>query len=152
LKRKSAPLPALHVAEPPAAFLGRPPIVVDCSVLTAALFEEELRDEARRILVGKTLHAPLLLDSEIANVAVKKSRNGWPQAIIADALADYARQAIEFHRPDVQAQYALAMRFGLSAYDAAYLWLAGQLQAPLATFDARLARAAREHLAGGAQG
>lgn len=149
MKRKSAPLPALHVAEPSGAYLGRPPIVVDCSVLTAALFEEELRDEARRILVGKSLHAPILLDSEIANVAVKKSRNGWPAAVVGDALADYAQQAIEFHRPDVQAQYALAMRYGLSGYDAAYLWVAGMLQAPLATFDARLAKAAREHLAGG---
>jgi predicted nucleic acid-binding protein len=149
LKRKAAPLPMLHVAEPPAAYLGRPPIVVDCSVLTASLFEEELRDEARRILVGKSLHAPLLLDSEIANVAVKKSRGGWPPAVVGDALADYVQQAIEFHRPDVQAQYALAMRYGLSGYDAAYLWLAGMLQAPLATFDVRLAKAAREHLAGG---
>jgi predicted nucleic acid-binding protein len=148
LKGKSNPLPTLHVAEPPAAFLGRPPIVVDCSVLTAALFEEQLRDDARRILVGKTLHAPLLLDSEIANVAVKKSRAGWPQGVIADALADYAQQMIEYHRPDVQAQYALALRYGLSAHDAAYLWLAGTLQAPLATFDAKLAKAARAYLAG----
>ena len=152
MKRKSPSLPELHVAEPPAAYLGRPPIVVDCSVLTAALFEEELRDEARRILEGKSLHAPILLDSEIANVAVKKSRSGWPSAVVGDALADYAQQTIEFHRPDVQAQYALAMRYGLSGYDAAYLWVAGMLQVPLATFDARLAKAAREHLAGGARG
>jgi predicted nucleic acid-binding protein len=48
----------------------------------------------------------------------------------------------------VQAQYALAMRYRLSAYDAAYLWLAGSLQAPLATFDAKLAGAARDYLAG----
>jgi predicted nucleic acid-binding protein len=47
----------------------------------------------------------------------------------------------------VQAQYALAMRYRLSAYDAAYLWLAGALQAPLAT-DAKLAGAARDYLAG----
>lgn len=144
---KAASLPKLHVAEPPAAFVGRPPIVVDCSVVTAALFEEEMRDEARRTLVGRTLHAPFLLDSEIANVAVKKGRSGWPQAVIAAALADYDQQAIEFHRPDVQAQYALAVRHGLSGYDAAYLWLAGVLQAPLATFDAKLAKAARAHLA-----
>ena len=151
MKARAASSPALHVAEPPAAHLGRPPLVVDCSVLTAALFEEESRDEARRILMGKTLHAPALLDSEFANVAVKKDRAGWPQALIADALADYVEQVIEFHRPDVQVQYELAMRYGLSAYDAAYLWLAGRLQAPLATFDARLAKAARAHLAGGGQ-
>ena len=148
MKGKAAPLARLHVAEPPPAYLGRPPIVVDCSVLVAALFEEEARDEARRILVGKTLHAPVLLDSEMANVAVKKNRGGFPQALIGDALADYAQQAIELHRPDVQAQYALAIRYRLSAYDAAYLWLAGALQAPLATFDEKLAKAARAYLAG----
>ena len=44
---------------------------------------------------------------------------------------------------------ALAQRYKLTAYDAAYLWLAERLEAPLATFDAALARAAREHLEGG---
>lgn len=138
----------LYVAEPPPAWLGRPPLVVDCSVLVAVLFQEPLRDDALRSMTGKSLHAPSLLDSEIANVAVKKTRGGTPLAVTGNALAKYVEQAIELHRPDVQAQYALAMRFGLSAYDAAYLWLAGALQAPLATFDAKLAQAAREYLAG----
>ena len=34
----------------------------------------------------------------------------------------------------------------LSAYDAAYLWLAAELKAPLATFDAKLGKAAQRHL------
>jgi predicted nucleic acid-binding protein len=142
------PPPVLHLAEPPAAYLGRPPIVVDCSVLAAVLFQEPLRDEALRSMIGKTLHAPALVDSEIANVAVKKIRGGVSSAIVGDALDRYAQQVIELHRPDVQAQCSLALRYGLSAYDAAYLWLAGALQAPLATFDAKLAAAARSHLAG----
>jgi predicted nucleic acid-binding protein len=148
MKTKTVAMPVVHVAEPPAAFLGRPPMVVDCSVLSAVLFEEPTRDDALRIITGKTLHAPGLLDSELANVAVKKSRAGWSQAVVADALADYADQVIERHRPDVLAQYALALRYKLSAYDAAYLWLAGFLQAPLATFDEKLAKAARTYLAG----
>jgi predicted nucleic acid-binding protein len=147
VKAKAGSLPVVHVAEPPAAFLGRPPMVVDCSVLSAVLFEEETRDDALRIIKGRTLHAPGLLDSEMANVAAKKSRAGWSQAVVAEALADYVEQTIELHRPDVQAQYALAMRYRLSGYDAAYLWLAGFLQAPLATFDAKLAEAARAYLA-----
>ncbi|RYF68985.1 MAG: PIN domain-containing protein [Comamonadaceae bacterium] len=147
--KASAP-PVLHVAEPPPASLGRPPMVVDCSVLSAVLFEEAARDEALHIMRGKTLHAPLLLGSEIASVALKKARGGWPEAVIQDALADYTRQAIQHHQPDVHAQYALALRYGLSAYDAAYLWVAGSLKAPLATFDAKLAKAARQHLGGAA--
>lgn len=136
------------MAEPPPAWLGRPPLVVDCSVLAAFLFQEPPRDEALRGMAGKTLHAPCLLDSELANVAVKKVRGGTSPTVIEDGLARYAEQRIELHRPDVQAQFALALRYGLSAYDAAYLWLAGALQAPLATFDGKLAKAARAYLAG----
>jgi len=123
-------------------------MVVDCSVLVAVLFKEPTRESALQTMTGRTLHAPTLLDSEIANVAVKKSRGGLSQAMVGDALTLYVEQAIEQHRPDVQAQYALALRYQLSAYDAAYLWLAGVLQAPLATFDAKLAKAARDYLAG----
>ena len=39
-----------------------------------------------------------------------------------------------------------AARYELSAYDAAYLWLAAELRAPLATFDRRLAEATQAHL------
>lgn len=145
---KAAARPVLHVAEPPPAFVGRPPMVVDCSVLSAVLFGEDLRDDAERIIAGKSLHAPFLLDTEFVSVAIKKSRAGWPGSVLGDALEHYAQQQIELHRADVQAQYALALRYGLSAHDAAYLWLAGFLQAPLATFDAKLAKAARAHLAG----
>jgi predicted nucleic acid-binding protein len=63
-------------------------------------------------------------------------------------LADYVSQVIEHHHPDVREQFALALRYGLPAHDAAYLWLAGFLQAPLATFDAKLAKAARAYLSG----
>ena len=54
---------------------------------------------------------------------------------------------IDLYRIDVQAVVALAIRYQLSAYDAAYLWLAAELKAPLATFDEKLATAARAHLA-----
>jgi predicted nucleic acid-binding protein len=138
--------PVLIVAEPPAVYLFRPPLVVDCSVLCAVLFEEPMRDEALRQLSGRALHAPTLLDHEIANVAVKKQCHDWPQESVALALADYREQQISLHRIDVLAQVALAQRFALSAYDAAYLWLAAELRAPLATFDAKLGLVAQQHL------
>ena len=37
----------LYVAEPPAAYLARPAMVVDCSVLAAVLFEEPAREIGR---------------------------------------------------------------------------------------------------------
>ena len=136
----------LYVAEPPAAFLVHPPLVVDCSVLSAVLFQEPMRDEALGQLIGKALHAPTLLDHEIANVATRKQRQNWPAESIDLALSRYAEQDIALHRVDTGAQVALALRYHLSAYDAAYLWLAAELKAPLATFDRKLVIAATQHL------
>ena len=136
----------LFVAEPPAVYLTRPALVVDCSVLAAVLFEEPSRDEATQRLTGRTLHAPTLIDHEMASVALKKHAQGWPADSIALALADYTEQALELHRTDVAAQCELAHRYSLSAYDAAYLWLAAELKAPLATFDRKLGEAAQRHL------
>ena len=112
------------------------------------LFEEPTRTEALRIIFGRTLHAPYLLNTEIVSVALEKTRAGVPKALIALAMSDFARQSIERHHPDAGGQFDLAVRYGLSACEAAYLWLAGFLQAPLATFDTKLAKAAQAHLAG----
>ena len=61
-------------------------------------------------------------------------------------LVEAAGMDITLHRIDVVAVADLAIRYQLSAYDAAYLWLAAELKAPLATFDAQLATAALAHL------
>lgn len=143
----SVSMPLLYVAEPPPVYLVRPPLVVDCSVLSAVLFEEEARDQALDLLAGKTLHALCLLDHEFISIALKKARLGWPEGVITLALANYAQQDIELHRTAVEAQHQLALRYQLSAYDAAYLWLAAEIKAPLATFDKKLAVAAKTHLA-----
>ena len=142
----SASAPAFYVAEPPAPFSARPPMVVDCSALSAILFDEPARDEALARLIGRSLHAPNLLDHEIVSVALKKRRRGGPAEAIAQALRDYATSDVDLHPVDPVAQCELAARYELTAYDAAYLWLAAELKAPLATFDRRLAEATQAHL------
>jgi predicted nucleic acid-binding protein len=137
--------PTLHVAEPPAQYLLRPPLVVDCSCLAGFVFGEDWKDLARQQLDGRTLHAPHLLQTEIASVAVKKLRRGELHA--REGLAEAAMMEIELHPVNVQAVADLAMRYQLSAYDASYLWLAAELKCPLATFDSKLAAAATTHLA-----
>jgi predicted nucleic acid-binding protein len=136
----------VFVAEPPAHYLARPPIVADASMVCAVLFDEPERADAERTLTGRQLFAPRLLDQEVLNVAVKKYRRGMPAAAVERALADYAEQGIDLLETALPAQYALALRYDLSGYDAAYLWLAAEIKAPLATFDRRLADAARQHL------
>ena len=68
--------PTLYVAEPPARYLPLPPLVVDCSTLAGIVFNEEWRAQAVERLEGRSLHAPNVLQAEIASVAVKKQRRG----------------------------------------------------------------------------
>ena len=112
---------SLQVAEPPPRFRARPPLVVDCSALATIVFQEPGFDEVAARLLGHQLHAPQLLQAELE--------------IVLYAL-------------DLLAVGELAIRCKLTAYDAAYLWLAEQLRCPLVTFDQRLGRAAVRHLGG----
>jgi predicted nucleic acid-binding protein len=142
----------LRVAEPSATYLHRPALVTDTSVIAAALFAEDGQPEALALLHGRSLHAPHLLDHEIASVGLKKlRRKEVPQEAVAAALQAYARLPIERHAVDVEAVVVIAERYGLTAYDAACLHLAEHLTAPLATLDERLADAARKHLRGANQ-
>lgn len=137
--------PVLYVAEPPARYLPQPPLVVDCSALAGILFQEAWQEQAKAQLSGRSLYAPFILQSEICNVALKKARHGATVAA-ACGLAQWQDFAIELLRIDVAATFTLAQRYGLSAYDAGYLWLAAELQCSLATFDDKLAKAAQAHL------
>ena len=137
----------LIVAEPPASYRVQSPLVVDASVMGALLFGEPERDQAEAWMQGRRLVAPALLDYEIANVAVRKLRSGLESAAAELALRSYDSADIELLHTDAPALVGLARRYQLTAYDAAYLWLAADLKAPLATFDRRLGAAARSHLA-----
>lgn len=134
----------LHIAEPPARYLERPALVVDCSVLAGLVFREPWYDDAQAHLEGRAPHAPHLLIYEIGNVALKKHRRGEAHAL--QGLTDALSLDIALHQADMGRVLALAQRYQVSAYDASYLWLAAALKCPLATFDGTLAQAARRHL------
>ena len=137
---------SVYVAEPPVAYRIKPPIVVDCSVFGALLFDETLRDTAAQLVAGRILHAPWLLDHEIASVADKKRRAGLPPALVDAGLTLYEEHDVNMHRTSPADALALAAAYSLSTYDAAYLALAAQLRVPLATFDHKLGKAATRHL------
>ena len=135
-----------YVAEPPAQYLARPPVVVDCSALAGILFEEPWQALAAEKLHGRNLNAPFLLQAEITSVALKKHKQGL-DTLAVNGLARYDALDIALHQIQPTSVLALALRYNLSTYDAAYLWLAAELKAPLATFDEKLATAAQTHLA-----
>ena len=137
---------ALYIAEPPAADLARPPLVVDCSLISGLVFNEHWQVLASERIVNRALHAPFLLQAEMASVAVKKSRQAQQQ-IAQEGMVLFQSMDISLHPLRALEVVALALRYQLSGYDAAYLWLAAELNAPLATFDEKLAAAAQTHLA-----
>jgi predicted nucleic acid-binding protein len=140
----------LIVAEPAAAYLHRPRLVVDASVLAAIIFAEPSGPDAHAWTSGRALCAPHLLDAEMANAALNKlRRRGMPADAVLGALESFASIELQRFMTSPAEVVKLAQRYALSAYDASYVWLAASLGAPLATFDARLGEAATKHLAGG---
>jgi len=137
----------LIVAEPAGRYAHKQPLVVDCSALAAILFDEPGRDAAAQAMAGKALFAPDLLDHEIVSVALKKSATGYTETA-RQALDDLAALQLTRRRVDAAAQFELAERTGLTAYDAAYLQLALELRVPLTTFDRKLGKVASSILSG----
>lgn len=115
--------------------------VVDAS----ALLEVLLRTDAaaaveERLFTGGTLHAPHLLDLEVAQVLRRYERAEELSGRRGrEALADLASFRIERypHLPFLSRVWSL--RANATAYDACYLALAEALEAPLLTRDRRLA-------------
>lgn len=118
-------------------------VVVDASALAALVFSEPERDIVARQLDGQALHAPTLLDYELASVAMKKLRKRTATAAALFAALDAVRHVpINRVQPDMVQVLALAAATDLTPYDASYLWLAKRLGLKLVTLDQALARAA----------
>jgi len=145
LSTGSGPRP-FYVAEPPAQYLARPPVVVDCSALAGIIFEEPWQAEAGEKIRGRSMNAPFLLEIELSSVAIKKHKQGYG-ALVNKGLERFKALNVSLHQIELKEVLALALQYKLSAYDASYLWLAANLKAPLATFDEKLATAAQVHLA-----
>ena len=117
--------------------------VVDASVLASMVFGEPRQHEAQSLLANAELVGPTLLSYELAHVARKKSRS-HPDigAAIAEQFADMLVLPLRQMSVYPIEVLALALVWGLSAYDASYLWLAAALEVPLVTFDRQLATVA----------
>ena len=118
-------------------------VVVDASALAAIAFGEPRGGVVAAQLDHTVVCAPTLLAVELANVAWKKIRRRPAEASAVLAALEAALHedvGIQWHdvRPVDVAMVAMAI--GCTAYDAAYVWLAGSLGADLVTEDARLAK------------
>ena len=117
--------------------------VVDASAIAAFIFNESQGTAVQAQLVGATLHAPALIDVEMASICLKKIRAAIdPRDVILKMYAAYGSAVIQREAVMMTEVIALAERTGLSAYDACYLWLARHLGAELVTLDEKLGKAA----------
>jgi predicted nucleic acid-binding protein len=119
-------------------------VVVDASAVAAVVFEEPSGATVRAHLQDDTLLAPQLIDYELLNVGLVKIRRGLGNELLIRTmmsgvrLLDIRRIPVPMHEVG-----ALALRTGLSGYDASYLWLALKKDVELVTLDHELRRADR---------
>lgn len=120
-------------------------IVIDASALIDVLLRKPSAKalEIRILEFGETLHAPHLIDVEIAHVLRRLKLGGAVDARRAEnVFADLADMSLIRYPHDVLLPRVWALRDNLTAYDAIYVALAEELRAPLVTRDRRLANAA----------
>ncbi len=126
-------------------------IVLDASALLELLLVTDKGGEvADRIAPPEeTLHAPHLIDLEVAQVLRRYvARRQLDEARAAQAIEDLQDLDLNRYPHDVLLGRIWELRHNASAYDAAYLALAETLGAPLLTSDARLREVpdARAHI------
>lgn len=118
-------------------------IVVDASALIEWLLRSSAGLRAHLRFADESLHAPHLLDVEVAHVLKRLVRQGVASTLTAEsALKAFRDYQIERYDHVTLLPRVWALRSNLSAYDAVYVALAEVLEAPLVTADSKLARAA----------
>lgn len=115
-------------------------IVVDASAILEVLLDSPAATRIAERLGGETLHAPHLLDLEVAQVLRRYARSGQlDEGRGRQALEDLADFPLVRYPHDVFLPRIWELRNNVTAYDAVYLALAEALPATLVTRDAALA-------------
>jgi predicted nucleic acid-binding protein len=119
-------------------------IVVESSAMVDALVDEPVNPQLLALLADEELHAPALLDFEVASALRGHALGGkLDPPRLDEAIEDFSALRIERHQMTGLLGHILALRDNFTAYDAAYVILAQALEAPLVTADDKLRGAER---------
>ena len=118
-------------------------IVVDASAMTELLLQTSLGERVeRRLLEGEDLHAPHLLDVEVASALRRLVRTREVSVERAEeAIEDLQLLRLARHGHDDLLPRAWELRENVTVYDGVYIALAEALDATLVTCDRPLAAA-----------
>ncbi|MGH9899949.1 MAG: type II toxin-antitoxin system VapC family toxin [Pyrinomonadaceae bacterium] len=126
------------------------PFVLDASMTMSWCFADESTPYSHsvlRALLDTYAEVPALWPFEIANVlAINERKQRITATLSSEFIKTLSDLDIRVEQPnppvDSNALLPLVRRYGLTAYDAAYLELAKRKSLPLATFDKDLLKAA----------
>lgn len=119
-------------------------IVVESSAMVDALVGTPANPQLLTLLAEEDLHAPALIDFEVASALRGHVRGGKLKAARLDgAIEDFAALRIERHGMTNLLRHILRLRNDFTVYDAAYVVLAQALDAAIVTADAKLEEATR---------
>ena len=118
-------------------------VVVDASLVVAALVDHGAHGRwAEDVIASNQVAAPHRMPAEVANVLRRTMIRGHLSADVAAlAHAELLRLPMTLLSYDPVADRVWQLRASINPYDAWYIAVAEALDAPLATLDARLARA-----------
>lgn len=107
-----------------------------------ALVDDPANPNLLALLADEELHAPALLDFEVASALRGHMLGGKLDPVRLDqAVEDFSAFQIERHQMTSLLGHLLDLRENFTVYDAAYLVLAQALEAPVVSADTKLKEA-----------
>ena len=114
-------------------------IVIESSAMVDALVDDPANTDLLAILADNELHAPALIDYEVASALRGHALGGkLADERLDDAIDDFRALSIERYPLSAMIREVLDLKNNFTAYDAAYVVLAQALDAPLVTADVKL--------------
>lgn len=121
-------------------------VVVDASTLLCAYFPDELNQNAKELMLGYVLgdvelYAPRLLNLEVTNACLVAERRGrLTRELCKTLLQELGSLSINWVGLEnkIGDLYDMGSKYGISAYDAAYLLVAQLETSTLVTADKKM--------------